>query len=104
MLPFLISIIVIASYGCWNFTRHVTSKKMQIGFIMCAIFAHAATSLSYWERLYFSPSTFWTNPLPYGTFQESLANPFVLVANAIFVAFFAYIITIWLKNKRRMIA
>src|SRR5574340_35404 len=103
MLPFLISIIIIASYGFWNFARHVASKKIQIGFIMCAIFAHATTSLSYWERLYFSPGTFWTNPLPYGTFQESLANPFVLVVNAIFVAFFACMIVICFKNKRRII-
>ena len=104
MLPFLISIIIISSYGFWNFTRHVTSKKVQMCFMACAIFAHAATSLSYWQRLYFSPGTFWTNPLPYGTFQESLANPFVLVANAIFVAFFGYMIAIWFNNKRRIIA
>ena len=104
MLPFLISIIIIASYGFLNFTRHVTSKKMQIGFIVSAIFAHAATSLSYWQRLYFSPGTFWTNPLPYGTFQESLANPFVLAANIIFVTFFVCMIIIWFKNKRQIIA
>ena len=62
MLPFLISIIIIASYGFWNFTRHITNKKIQISFIACALFAHAVTSMSYWQKIYFSPGTFWTNP------------------------------------------
>ena len=39
MLPFLISIIVIASYGFWSFTRQITSKKIQISFMACVIFA-----------------------------------------------------------------
>ncbi len=104
MLPFLISIIIIASYGFWSFTRHITSKKIQISFITCALFAHAVTSMSYWQKIYFSPGTFWTNPLPYGTLQESLANPFTLIVNAIFVAFFACMILIWSKNKTKVAA
>ncbi|CUR52168.1 Putative glycosyltransferase of PMT family [Nitrosotalea devaniterrae] len=102
MLPFLISIIIIASYGFWSFTRHITNKKIQISFIACALFAHAVTSMSYWQKIYFSPGTFWTNPLPYGTLQESLANPFTLIVNAIFVAFFACMILIWSKNKTKV--
>jgi len=102
MLPFLISIIVIASYGFWSFTRHITSKKIQISFIACALFSHATTSMSYWQKIYFSPGTFWTNPLPYGTFQESLANPFTLIVDTIFVIFFACIVLVWFKNKTKV--
>ncbi|MGI0018579.1 MAG: ArnT family glycosyltransferase [Nitrosotalea sp.] len=104
MLPFLISIIVIASYGFWSFTRCITSKKIQISFIACTLFAHAVTSMSYWQKIYFSPGTFWTNPLPYGTFQESLANPFMLIVNTIFVVFFACMIVIGFKNKTKVAA
>ncbi len=104
MLPFLISIIAIASYGFWSFARYISSKKIQISFMACALFAHAATSMSYWQNIYFSPGTFWTNPLSYGTFQESFTNPFVLLANAVFVIFFAYIIAIRFKNKTKITA
>lgn len=100
MLPFLISIIIIASYGFWNFTRHIASKKMQIAFIACAIFAHAATCMSYWQKIYFASGTFWTNPLPYGTLQESLANPFTLIVDVIFAIFFAYMIAIRFKKAK----
>lgn len=100
MLPFLISIIIIASYGFWSFTRHITSKKMQIAFVAYAIFAHAATCMSYWQKIYFAPGTFWTNPLPYGTLQESLANPFTLIVDVIFAIFFVYMISIRFKKAK----
>ncbi|MDE1841056.1 MAG: phospholipid carrier-dependent glycosyltransferase [Thaumarchaeota archaeon] len=99
MLPFLISIIVISSYGFCKFVRHIPSKKIQISFVACALLAHAATSMSYWQKIYFSPGTFWTNPLPYGTLQESLVNPVTLFINIVFVAFFAYMMAIQFKNK-----
>ncbi len=100
MLPFLISIIIIASYGFWSFTRHIVSKKMQIAFVAFAIFAHAATCMSYWQKIYFSPGTFWTNPLPDGTLQESLANPFTLIVEIIFAIFFVYVIAIRFKKAK----
>ncbi|MHB8603044.1 MAG: ArnT family glycosyltransferase [Nitrosotalea sp.] len=100
MLPFLISIIIIASYGLWNFTRHIARKKTQIAFIACAIFAHAATCMSYWQKIYFASGTFWTNPLPYGTLQESLANPFTLIVDVIVAIFFAYMIVIRFKKAK----
>jgi hypothetical protein len=99
LLPFLISIIIISSYGFWSFTRGILDKKTKIGFIMCFLFAHAITSMSYWEKIYFSPGTFWTNPLPYGAFQESLTNPFTLIVNTVFVAFFIYLVIIRFQNK-----
>jgi hypothetical protein len=104
MMPFLISVIIIASYGFWSFTRHITSKKMQIFFMACALFAHATTSISYWQKIYFSPGIFWTNPLPYGTFQESFTNPFTLIVNVIFAIFFAGMIIIRFRDKRKIVA
>jgi len=64
------------------------------------MFAHAATSLSYWQKIYFAPGTFWTNPLPYGTFQESLANPFTLFTILVFVIFFIYLLVIQFKKAK----
>ena len=100
MLPFLVSIIIIASYGFYQFARHISSKKIQYAFVACAIFAHAVTSLAYWQKIYFAPGTFWTNPLPYGTFQESLANPFTLFVNIIFIIFFAFQMVIRFKKAK----
>ena len=99
LLPFLISIIIIASYGFWSFARGISNNKTKIAFITCFLFAHAVTSMSYWQKIYLSPGTFWTNPLPYGTLQESLANPFTLIVNAVFVTFFIYLAIIRFQNK-----
>ncbi len=104
MLPFLISIIIITSYGFWKFTRNITNKKIQISFVACALLAHAVTSMSYWQKIYFTPNTFWTNPLPYGTLQESLVNPVTLFINIIFLTYFAYLIVVQFKNKARITA
>lgn len=99
LLPFLISILIISSYGFWSFARGISDKKTKIGFITCFLFSHAITSMSYWEKIYSSPGTFWTNPLPYGTLQQSLTNPFTLIVNTVFVAFFIYLIIIRFQNK-----
>jgi hypothetical protein len=99
LLPFLISIIIISSYGLWSFVREISGKKTKIGFITCFLIAHAITSMSYWEKIYSSPGTFWTNPLPYGTLQQSLTNPLTLIINAVFVVFFIYLIIIRFQNK-----
>ncbi|MDE1770247.1 MAG: phospholipid carrier-dependent glycosyltransferase [Thaumarchaeota archaeon] len=104
LLPFLISIIMISAYGVWNFSRGISDNRTKIAFIACFLVAHGVTSMSYWQKIYFSPGMFWTNPLPYGTLQESLANPFTLIANIIFVIFFIYLVIIQYKNKNKIIA
>jgi len=96
----LISVIIIASHGFYQFTRHVCSKKIQYAFAACTIFAHAITSLAYWQKIYFAPGTFWTNPLPYGTFQESLTNPLTLFASMAFLVFFIVLIIIQFKKAK----
>ena len=99
MLPFLLSIILIASYGFWRFTKDISNKKAKFAFVIYLVFAHAVTSLSYWQKIYLSPGTFWTNPLPYGTLQESLSNPFLLFVNSTFLGFFLYLVLNRLRNK-----
>lgn len=100
-LPFLLSIVMISSYGIWNFVKNVP-KKIQISFVGIAILAHAITSLYYWQELYFAQGTFWTNPIPYGTFQESITNIPSLVVNLFFLAFFALVLVYHIRESRKI--
>lgn len=99
LLPFLLSIIFIASYGFWNFIKNISSRRIKIAFTIYFLFAHAITSMLYWQKFYQSSGTFWTNPLPYGTLQESLINPFTLFVNVTFVVFFTYLVVIKTRMK-----
>lgn len=99
LLPFLLSINFIASYGFWNFIKNIQGRKIKIAFVIHFLLAHAMTSMSYWQKIYQSPGTFWTNPLPYGTLQESLVNPFTLFVNTIFIVFFIYLLVTRFRVK-----
>jgi hypothetical protein len=99
LLPFLLSIIFISSYGFWNFIKNTSGRKIKIAFAIHFLLAHALTSMAYWQKIYQSPGTFWTNPLPYGTLQESLINQFTLFVNVTFVAFFIYLIVTRFRVK-----
>ena len=99
LLPLGISIIFIASYGLWNFIKDISHNKIKIIFVIYAIFTHFVTTLSYWQKIYFSPGTIWTDPLNYGTLQESLDNTFGIVVNSIFVAFILFMIIIRFRDK-----
>jgi len=103
LLPFLISIIIIASYGFLNVIKNISKMKVKISFTIYFLFTHAITSMSFWQKIYLSPGTFWTNPLPYGTLQESLTNPFILIINIIFVLFFIGLAIIQIKNKSKVV-
>lgn len=99
LLPFLLSIIIISTYGLWNFIKNITSNKIKTVFTLHFLFAHSITSMYYWKEFYQSPGTFWTNPLPYGTLQESLINPLTLFVNITFVIFVIYLTTIKFRQK-----
>lgn len=99
LLPLGISIIFIASYGLWNFIKDIPYNKIKITFVIYAIFTHFVTTMLYWQKIYFSPGTTWTNPLGYGTLQESLDNPFGLVINAILVGFILFMLIIKFRSK-----
>jgi len=102
LLPFLISIIFIASYGFWNFIKGIPYNKTNITFAIYFIFSHSVAALLYWQKFYFSPDTNWTNPLPYGTLQESLDNPFTFVVNVTFVGFFLFMTMIRFRKRIRI--
>jgi hypothetical protein len=99
LLPFLISVIFIASYGFLSFIKGITYNKTKIAFAIYFIFTHFVVSMSYWQKIYFSPGTMWVNPLHYGTLQDSFDNPFTFVTNITFVGFFLYMIMIHFRQR-----
>jgi Dolichyl-phosphate-mannose-protein mannosyltransferase len=99
LLPFLLSIIIIAAYGLWNFVKNLTSNRIKTAFTIHFFISHALTSMYYWKEFYQSPGIFWTNPLSYGTLQESLINPLTLFVNVTFVAFIIYLTATKFRQK-----
>jgi hypothetical protein len=99
LLPLLISIIFIASYGFWNFINGITYHKTKIAFTVCFVFAHSVTALLDWQKFYFSPGVVWTSPLTFGTLQGSLDNPFTFAVNATFVGFLLFMVIILFRER-----
>lgn len=99
LLPLLISIIFIASYGFWNFINGITHNKTKIAFAACFVFAHSVTALLDWQKFYFSPGAVWTSPLPFGTLQGSIDNIFTFAVNATFVGFFFLMVVLRFREK-----
>ena len=99
LLPLLISIIFIASYGFWNFINGITYRKTKIAFAGCFVFAHSVTAMLDWQSFYFSPGVVWTSPLPFGTLQRSLDNPFTFAVNATFVGFLLFMVIIRFRER-----
>lgn len=102
LLPFLLSVMAISAYGLWNFAGNIAGKRIQVALVGSAVFAHLATSMSYWHEIYFMPGAFWTNPLPYGTLQESISGMPALAANLAFLALFA--LALHARSKARVVA
>jgi 4-amino-4-deoxy-L-arabinose transferase-like glycosyltransferase len=99
LLPLGISVIFIASYGLLNFIKDIPYNKTKIVFVSYFIFTHVVTTMLYWQKIYFSPGTTWTNPLDYGTLQESLYNPFGIVVNAICMGLMLFMLIIRFRRK-----
>lgn len=99
LLPLGISIIFIASYGLWNFIKNIPYNRIKITFVIYAIFTHFVTTMLYWQEIYFSPGITWTDPLNYGTLQESLVNPFGFVTNATFMGFTLFMLIFRFRSK-----
>jgi len=99
LLPLLISIIFIASYGFWNFINGMAHNKTKIAFAAYLVFSHSVTSLLDWQKFYLSPGATWTSPLSFGTLQGSLDNPFSFAVNATFVGFLLFMVVIRFREK-----
>lgn len=100
LMPVEISMIFISCYGLWSFARAIRGMRTRLAFASVFISSHAATSLLYLDKIYFSPGTMWVNPLHYGTLQESLDNPFTLAVNIVFVAFLVIVLAVTLNTRR----
>ncbi len=102
LLPLEISVIFISSYGLWNFVREISNNKTKVFFVILAISVHSFTALYYWEKIYFSPGIIWTNPLHYGTLQESFDNSFTFVADMLFIVCLFFILAFQFQKRRRI--
>ncbi|HJU14290.1 MAG TPA: glycosyltransferase family 39 protein [Candidatus Nitrosotalea sp.] len=91
LLPLELSMIFISAYGAWGFAAGISNNKLRLGFLSFFLLVHSLTSLSYYDKIYFSPGTTWVNPLHYGTLQDSMDNPYVFAANVSFILVFAFI-------------
>jgi len=101
LLPFLISIIFIASYGLWTFIKDIAHNKTKFVFSIYFILVHSMTTMSYWQKIYFSPETTWVNPLHYGTLQDSFDYFLTFLMNITFVGFLLYMTMIQFTQKMK---
>jgi len=101
LLPFLISIIFIASYGLWIFIKNLTYNRTKIVFSIYFILVHSMTVMSYWQKIYFSPETTWVNPLHYGTLQDSFDYYLTFGMNVTFVGFLLYMVMIQFRQRMK---
>lgn len=89
-VPLYFPMILIMSYGLWNFLTNSTSKRTIIIFFSLFMISHAITTLIFWEKFYFDPSLYWQSPLQI-SLQEALANPLVTSLGIIFLLSFIVI-------------
>lgn len=101
LLPLLISIILIASYGLWIFIKNLTHNRTKIVFSIYFILVHSMTAVSYWQKIYFSPETTWVNPLHYGTLQDSFDYYLTFGMNITFVGFLLYMVMIQFRQRMK---
>ncbi len=99
LLPFLVSVIFIASYGFWHFINRLLLYKTKFVFSACFVITHSVVALSSWQELYFSPSMKWTNPLSFGTLQSSFDNAITIIVNSLFLGFLIIIVIIKLQRR-----
>jgi len=101
LLPYMITIIFIASYGLWVFIKNIKHHKTKIVFSIYFILVHSMTAMSYWQKIYFSPQTTWVNPLHYGTLQDSFDYFLTFGLNMSFVVFFIGMVIIQLGQRMK---
>jgi len=88
-LPLMFPIMLIASYGLWNFIKQIPNQKAKILFFVLFIAAHSLYIISFFDKIYFS-GAYWINPLPVSS-QLSLNNPIVYLSSLVFVMIFVLI-------------
>lgn len=87
-VPLFFPMMLIMSYGLWNFLKKSQPHIIKIGFFTLVMFSHAITYLIFWERIYFEPSKIWILPLDIN-FRDSISIPIVLYSGIIFLILFS---------------
>ena len=86
----LFPIVLLASYGLWNFIKQIKNQKEKILFFMSFIIAHSLYVIPQLDEIYFSTSGWWRNPIPVSS-ESSLIEPLVYVSSIIFVVIFVLV-------------
>lgn len=87
-MPLFFPMMLIASYGLWNFLKQYQSYILKMGFFVFTMFTHSLTYLVFWERIYFEPSLIWILPLDINL-RDSLSFPLVLFSGILFLTSFS---------------
>jgi len=89
-------LILIASYGLWNFIQQIQNQKEKILFFMSFIIAHSLYLIPHLGEIYRSTTFWWKNPFPVSS-ELSLNEPLVYVSSIVFVIIFVIIL---LRSKK----
>jgi hypothetical protein len=83
-------VILLASYGLFNFIKQIKNQKEKILFFMSFIITHSLYVIPQLDKIYFSTSEWWRSPIPVSS-ESSLTSPLVYVSTIIFVVIFVMI-------------
>ncbi len=86
----LFPIVLLASYGLFNFIKQIKNQKEKILFFTLFIITHSLYVVPYLDKIYFSTSGWWRSPIPVYT-ESSLTYPLVYVSSIIFVGIFVIV-------------
>jgi len=92
-------LILIASYGLWNFIQQIQNQKGKILFFISFIIAHSLYLIPQLGEIYHSTTFWWRNPLPVSS-ELSLNEPLVYVSSIVFVIIFFIVL---LRSKTHFV-
>ena len=86
-------LILIASYGLWNFIQQIQNQNAKILFFMSFIIAHSLYLIPHIDKIYLHiyQWRFWKSPLPVSS-ELSLNEPLVYVSSIVFVIIFVIVL------------
>ena len=84
-------LILIASYGLWNFIQQIQNNKGKILFFVSFIIAHSLYLIPHLGEIYRSTTFWWRNPLPVSS-ELSLNEPLVYGSSIVFVIIFVIVL------------
>jgi len=95
-------LILIASYGLWNFIKQIQNQKEKILFVMLFIIAHSLYLIPHIDKIYLHvyEYLFWKSPLPVSS-ELSLNEPLVYLSSIIFVVIFVIVL---LRSKTHFVS